>query len=159
MDELTAAFRRRSVAAHSASSLTGMRLETLPSRWPDQFDKVKEMRRAIHMAVTIVSVLLLLTPYDCLAAITTPKAADCCAKGKCLPTRDADECCKNTAPSASQLLAAKPDHASVPVPHSCAVDLHCALPSFVPISRRYPVAAFAPPGSPPGLRRNLPLLI
>lgn len=117
------------------------------------------MRRAIQIAVTIVSVLLLLTPYDCLAAINTPKAADCCAKGKCLPTRDADECCKNTVPSGSQLLAAKPDHTSVPVPHFCAVAVHAALPSFLAISRPHTVAAFASPGSPPGLRRNLPLLI
>ena len=36
-------------------------------------------------------VLLLVRPFDCLAGLTTPKAADCCAKGKCLPTRGADE--------------------------------------------------------------------
>jgi hypothetical protein len=117
------------------------------------------MRRAIHIAVTIMSVLLLLAPYECLAALTTPKAADCCAKGKCLPTRDADECCKNTNPSGGQLLAAKPDHTSVPAPHFFPIDVHVSLPSFVVISGPYTAARFAPPGSPPGSRRNLPLLI
>src|SRR6185437_2750186 len=55
---------------------------------------LSQMRRGIHIAVALALALLLLRPFDCFAAMSTPKAMACCAKGKCLPTTDADECCK-----------------------------------------------------------------
>src|SRR5439155_622745 len=67
------------------------------------------MRRAVHIAVTIVAVLLLVKPFDCFAGAMSAKAAACCAKGKCLPTRAADDCCKSTVPSGRQLLKSRPE--------------------------------------------------
>jgi len=117
------------------------------------------MRRAIHIAVTIMAVLLLVKPYDCFGAIMTPKAADCCAKGKCLPTRDADECCKNTAPSGNQILASRQNNQSVPIPHFDLMRMVDALDGQVLVHTPRVLLEFSPPGSPPGSRRNLPLLI
>ena len=119
----------------------------------------RQMRRAIHIAVTIVAVLLLVRPYDCFGAIMTRKAADCCAKGKCLPTRDADECCKNTAPSGNQILASRPHSQSVPIPHFDLVRMVDTLDGQGIVRTPRVLPQSSPPGSPPGSRSNLPLLI
>jgi len=115
------------------------------------------MRRSVHIALTVFAVLVLLRPFDCFAGSFTRKAAACCAKGKCLPSSKADECCKNTVPGGNHLSAPKaPDHAS---------PLYALLIADVPAVVAPPSIAFsfdepqAPPGSPPNFRLNLPLLI
>jgi hypothetical protein len=115
------------------------------------------MRRGVHISVALLAVLILIRPFDCFAGGFTRKAAACCAKGKCLPTSNADDCCKGTVPEASQL--SKPDAPEQPTPvHAVIVaDLPGPFaPSFVAF--RFD-EAHAPPGSPPGSHLNLPLLI
>lgn len=69
------------------------------------------MRRGIHISIALVAVLTLFRPLDCFAGAFTPKAADCCAKGKCSPTTNSDECCKTNVPGGILLSAPKtPDH-------------------------------------------------
>src|SRR5438067_1770686 len=119
------------------------------------------MHRAVHIAITLMMVLLLVRPFDCLAGLTTPKAADCCAKGKCLPTRGADECCKATPPSGIQFVVAKPSHASsIPALRLfgtvAGLAVRCHFVSSARASFHRPVSS---PGSPPDFNRNLPLLI
>src|SRR5665213_4044825 len=57
------------------------------------------MRRGLHITITLMAVVLLLRPFDCLDG-SSPKrqAMECCLKGKCAPTAKADECCKKTTP-------------------------------------------------------------
>jgi hypothetical protein len=73
------------------------------------------MRRGLHIAVSLMVVVLLLRPFDCFAASApSRKAADCCLKGKCIPTADSDECCKNTVPDNNQLAPSKAaEHSSM----------------------------------------------
>jgi hypothetical protein len=119
------------------------------------------MRRSLHFAVTLISVLLLISPYDCLAAMVNPKAADCCAKGKCLPTHDADDCCRNTVPAGSQVAALKPSQASFA--HDTGFVAVLSVPEVTRQLLAFARANFSqspsPPGSPPDFHRNLPLLI
>jgi hypothetical protein len=115
------------------------------------------LRRSIHIAITLLAVLALIRPFDCFAGAFTRKAAACCVKGKCLPTSNADECCKGTVPAGSQLSALKAPDQSTPLP--------ALMTAAVPISIAPPLAAsafhepHAAPGSPPSTRLNLPLLI
>jgi hypothetical protein len=119
------------------------------------------MRRVVHIVITLVVILMVVRPFDCFAGLTTGKAADCCAKGKCLPTRDADDCCKATLPAGTQALAAKISHStSIPSPGLSGVVVSAVAPpqpiqSFASTERR----SVKLPGSPPGSNRNLPLLI
>ena len=115
------------------------------------------MHRSIHIAITFLAVLALIRPFDCFAGAFTRKAAACCVKGKCLPSANADECCKGTVPSGDQLSAPKaPDHAThLPALAVAAVAVVIATPSVVSSFDE----AQAPPGSPPNSRLNLPLLI
>jgi hypothetical protein len=115
------------------------------------------VRRRVHIALTVLAVLVFLKPFDCFAGGFTRKAAACCAKGKCLPSSNADECCKNTVPSGNHLSAPKaPDHAA---------PLYALMIADLPAVVAAPSIAFsvdetpAPPGSPPNSRLNLPLLI
>lgn len=72
------------------------------------------MRHGIHIAVTLMAVILVIRPFDCFAARTPSRqAADCCLKGKCVPTANSDECCKNTVPDGGQCVITK---ATDPVP-------------------------------------------
>src|SRR5712691_7616638 len=77
--------------------------------------------RRIHIAVTLFAVLLLMKPFDCLAGAFSRKAAACCAKGKCLPTSNADECCKGTVPAGDQLSTTKISDHVTPLPTLVAV--------------------------------------
>jgi hypothetical protein len=72
------------------------------------------MRRGVHIAISLMAVVLLIRPFDCFAGSQpTRKAADCCLKGKCVPTANSDECCKNTVPGTGQLVMSKAaDHSS-----------------------------------------------
>jgi hypothetical protein len=115
------------------------------------------MRRCIHIAITVLAIVGILRPFDCLAGTFTRKAAACCAKGKCLPSANADECCKNTVPGGNQQTAPKEPEHSTPL----AALITATIPTVIALSS---VAvsfddAHAPPGSPPDSRLNLPLLI
>jgi len=116
------------------------------------------MRRGIHITVSVIAILLLLKPFDCFSGGPfTQKAADCCKKGKCVPSSNADDCCKGTIPGGKQLVASKaPDH-SAPT-----LDLISTMTPG-PIAPVFAINTFtdvaAPPGSPPSSRLHLPLLI
>ena len=114
-------------------------------------------RRAFQISVAILAVLVLLRPFDCFAAGFTRKAAACCVKGKCLPTANADECCKGTVPSASHLSTPKAPDQPTPIHAGIVADVPGPIaPSLV--SFCYDEAQ-APTGSPPSSRLSLPLLI
>ena len=115
------------------------------------------MRRSIQIALTVLTVLLLVKPFDCFGGGQfTAKAADCCKKGKCNPSIG-DACCKGTLPGGKQLVLSKAPHHS-----GIALDL---IATVVPV----PIAPVrfcttsveksAPPGSPLGSRVSLPLLV
>jgi hypothetical protein len=74
------------------------------------------MRRGLHIALSLMAVLLLAAPFDCFASgISKQKATDCCLKGKCAPTANADDCCKVSVPDAHQLLTSNTASASSPL--------------------------------------------
>jgi hypothetical protein len=113
--------------------------------------------RCIHGSVSVIAVLLLLKPFDCFSSGQfTPKAADCCKQGKCVPSSNADDCCKGTLPGGKQLVASKALHHSIP-----ALDFISSAAG--PIAPTFSMVGFsrveAPRGSPPSSRLNLPLLI
>src|SRR5260370_2594263 len=74
------------------------------------------MRGGIHISISVITALLLLKPFDCFSSGKfTQKAADCCKKGKCVPSSNADDCCKGTLPGGKQLVASKaPQSISAP---------------------------------------------
>jgi hypothetical protein len=116
------------------------------------------MRRSIHIAITLLAVLLLLKPFDCFGSGQfTQKAADCCKKGKCVPSSNADDCCKGTLPGGKQLAVSKASHHAPPV-----LEIAETVPDGV-IAPALRVAILSeapvPLGSPPSSRLNLPLLI
>lgn len=116
------------------------------------------MRRSLQIVVAIAAVLLLVRPFDCFA---TPqfdqKAKDCCKKGNCKPSNP-DDCCKATVQDGNQLLTSKaPEHPS-PVLHVVLAEIPSSLSQPL-VRTSLCVEVNEPPGSPPGLRLNLPLLI
>jgi hypothetical protein len=116
------------------------------------------MRRGTHILVSLMAVLLLMKPFDCFSSGQfTQKAADCCKKGKCVPSSNADDCCKGTLPGGKQLVTPKAPHQSTPTLELVTT----AAPG--PIAPAFATAAITdvevPPGSPPSSRLNLPLLI
>src|SRR5258705_9357797 len=115
------------------------------------------MRRSVHISVALLAVLVLLRPFDCFAGGFTRKAAACCAKGKCLPTSNADDCCKSNVPAGNQLSAPKAPDQPAPV---CAAMVSALASPLAPafVAFRFD-EAHAPPGSPPDSPLNLPLLI
>jgi hypothetical protein len=115
------------------------------------------MHRGIHSAVILVAVFLLLRPLDCFATgKLDKKAADCCRKGKCSPS-NSDDCCKATVPGGNQLASSKPADHSPPVLEFLSANVPSTTPQ--PLVTSQPVEVHPPPGSPPDLRLNLPLLI
>src|SRR6266851_3989156 len=116
------------------------------------------MQRGIHIVVSLFAVLLLVEPFDCFSSGQfTQKAADCCRKGKCVPSSNADDCCKGTLPGGKQLVVSKAPHHSTPTLDLITTD----APG--PLAPAFAKSAFAdvhtPPWSPPISRVNLPLLI
>ena len=116
------------------------------------------MRRSLQIVVALAAVFLLLRPFDCFA---TPqfdqKAKDCCKKGNCRPSNP-DDCCKATVQDGNQVLASKaPEHPS-PVLHVFLAEIPSSLSQPLAMAALL-VEVHAPPGSPPDLRLNLPLLI
>src|SRR5579872_6356788 len=115
------------------------------------------MRRCMHIAVAFLAVLLLVRPFDCFAGGKfDKKAADCCKKGKCSPS-NSDDCCKATLPGGNQLVTSQAADHSAPVLHFVTTEVSATA---IPLSgTALFVEIHQPPGSPPDLRRNLPLLI
>jgi hypothetical protein len=66
-----------------------------------------EMRRGVQIVVSLLAIVLLVRPFDCFANSRTPEAMACCLKGKCVPSANADDCCKNTVPAVNSLLISK----------------------------------------------------
>src|SRR5258708_1394481 len=75
----------------------------------------KRMRRGVHITVSLIALLLLLKPFDCFSRGTfTRKAAEGCKKGKCVPSKNSDDCCKGTLAGGKQLVASKAPNNSPP---------------------------------------------
>jgi hypothetical protein len=116
-----------------------------------------KMRRALRIAVRLIVVILLLGPFDCLAG-GGPRShvADCCLKGRCVPTASSDACCKNSVPDRDQFAP------SGTAEHSCPLIVIAAVyvPTLAPCST---FQGFADPKRhPPGIELTdprLPLLI
>ena len=61
------------------------------------------MRRKVQIVVSVIAMVLLIRPLDCLAFGVSPgETAKCCLKGKCVPTAKADACCRASVPDSSQ---------------------------------------------------------
>ena len=116
------------------------------------------MPRSIHIAITLFAIILLLKPFDCFSnGPFTQKSADCCKKGKCTPSSNADDCCKGTLPGGKQLAVSKASHDAAP---SLEIVMTVAQGAIAPALRVATLTEIAlPPGSPPASRFNLPLLI
>ncbi len=116
------------------------------------------MRHGLHIAVSLMAVFLLLKPFDCFSSTGkfTKESADCCKRGKCTPSTK-DDCCKGTVPGGNVLVTADKaqQHELQIAPPDMPIQ---ALPAPVFVVSSFH-ATHAPPGSPPGSRLNLPLLI
>jgi len=115
------------------------------------------MRRGLHITITLMAVVLLLRPFDCLDG-SSPKrqAMECCLKGKCAPTAKADECCKKTTPDYNQLAPSKAADHSSPLIAFIAIHVPELLPPIFQASRE-PVRH--PPPRIESTTPSLPLLI
>ena len=115
------------------------------------------MRRGVHIAVALLAVFLLVRPFDCFSSGKfDQKAADCCKKGKCSPSNP-DDCCKTTVPGGNQLATVQATDHSVPVPD--VVLAEAPSTTFQMSATALFVEIHQPPGTPPDLSLNLPLLI
>lgn len=115
------------------------------------------MRRSIQIALTVVTILLLVKPFDCFdSGQFTAKAAACCKKGKCNPSTG-DDCCKGTLPGGKQLAFSK---ASNHIPVTLELIAKVAPITIAPVLVSIvPIEKSEPPGSPPGSTVSLPLLV
>lgn len=115
------------------------------------------MRRGVHIAISLLAVLLIIKPFDCFSATKfTKESADCCKRGKCRPSTG-DDCCKGSLPDGLNLVTASKAHQhQTPVALPVIGTALIAEPVFM---RATLYETYAPPGSPPGSRVNLPLLI
>src|SRR5713226_1240487 len=116
------------------------------------------MRRGIHISFSLIAVLLLLKEFDCFSSGPfTQKAAECCKKGKCAPSSNADDCCKGTLPGGKHLLMSKAPHHSTPTLALITTDAPGSIePAFATTAL---TDVHAPTGSPPSSHLNRPLLI
>ena len=116
------------------------------------------MRRGIQIVVSIVAVLILLRPFDCFATgPRTREAMNCCLKGKCAPSKNADGCCKNTVPDANQFIGSKAAGHWAPVVALAPASASQLVPTFL-----FEASVDLPRHPPPRgslSARNLPLLI
>jgi hypothetical protein len=115
------------------------------------------MRRKLQFVVSMIAIVLLIRPLDCLAFGDTPReTAKCCLKGKCAPTAKADDCCRAAVPDSSQPMASRAADYSSPLIDLAAVRFTNAVPALV--SELHAAAV----RHPPPLNRvpyTLPLLI
>lgn len=112
------------------------------------------MRRGIHITISLMAVILLLRPFDCFAASAPSRqAADCCLKGKCIPTANSDECCKNIVPDHNQLAPPRAGEHSSPLVALVVVHVSALVsPTFLAVASdlvRHP---------PPGIPLTSPIL-
>ena len=116
------------------------------------------MQRSVHIIVILLMVFLLVKPFDCFGSgQVTPKTADCCKKGKCVPSSNSDDCCKGMLPGGKQLIRCKAPHQPSVAPQLAPAVLQVTI---APVSTLASVTESpAPPGSPPRSRINLPLLV
>jgi hypothetical protein len=115
------------------------------------------MRRGVHIAVALLAIFVLARPLDCFSSGKfDKKAADCCKKGKCSPS-NSDDCCKGTVPDGNQLATSKAADHSQPILDVVMADVPNTVSQLSAISQL--IEVHPPPGSPPNLRLNRPLLI
>jgi hypothetical protein len=115
------------------------------------------MGRWMHVAVAVLTVLLLVRPFDCFAGGRfDQKAADCCKKDEC-STSNSDDCCKATVQGGNQLVTPKVPDDSSPVLDLVLADVPGATSELLVTALA--VEVHPPPGSPPDFHLNLPLLI
>jgi len=114
------------------------------------------MRRGLHIAIALLAVLLTARPFDCFASGTFDrKAADCCAKGKCHPSADSDQCCKSSLPDGNHFLGNKAADHSSPL----AVVVASSVPILAPPQLlETPSIAVSHPPPLVSISRSLPLL-
>jgi len=117
-----------------------------------------EMQRGVHIAMSLMVVILLVRPFDCFAGGTPSRQAmDCCLKGKCVPTANSDECCKNTVPHHDQLAPSKAAEHSSPLTAFAVVHVPILIsPTFLAIASQL---VRHPPPRIPLTSASLPLLI
>lgn len=116
------------------------------------------MRRAIHIVVSLLAMIMLVHPLDCFASgMRNRKAMECCLKGKCAPTANSDDCCKNTVPGGNHFLLSKSAGHLAPV---LTIPLALASPAIPALSAEAPDDSVThPPPLASLTARNLPLLI
>src|ERR1017187_1848011 len=89
------------------------------------------MWRKVQIAVSVIAMLLLIRPLDCLAFGASPRdAAKCCVKGKCSPTAKSDDCCRASVPDNSQSMPGAVAGHSAPLIDLVAVQLPNSVPSL-----------------------------
>jgi hypothetical protein len=116
------------------------------------------MRRSLQIVVALLAVFLLVRPFDCFASPqSNQKAKDCCKKGNCEPSNP-DDCCKATVQGGDQLVVSRAHHHPAPVLALVIADVPSVTSQPMYMASLF-VELHAPPGSPPGSRLNLPLLI
>ena len=117
------------------------------------------MRRGFHVLVSVLAVVLLVRPFDCFASgKLSRETMDCCLKGKCTPSAQSDDCCKNnTVPDGGQLVLSKVGDHSAPLVAVTIASVSVGTPELLagaPINTlRHPPPLTSLTG------RNLPLLI
>jgi len=118
---------------------------------------LERLRRSVLIAVALLAVFLLVRPLDCFSSGKfDQKAADCCKKGKCSPSNP-DDCCKATVQDGNQLVTAQATDHSAPV--LAVVETEFPGTTFQLSAIALFVEIHQPPGTPPDLSLNLPLLI
>jgi hypothetical protein len=116
------------------------------------------MRRSLQIVIALMALFLLVRPFDCLAGPqSNQKAKDCCKKGNCKPSNP-DDCCKATVQDAGHLVTVKAPKHPAPVLHVAMEEVPVSLSQPLVMASRF-FEVYAPPGSPPNARLNLPLLI
>ena len=118
------------------------------------------MPGAVKIALSLLTALALLGPFDCFAAGQGPfpsqQKMDCCLKGKCAPKASSDDCCKAGAPRQDQLAPKTVDHKPAV---SALIEVAVVPPvPGLPATRVTPPASHPPPLSS-SIPASLPLLI